>query len=203
MIAQTILHLLTPVTLDVRIGTVPRPRVIPGEPQPPGEHVPQWHEFDQFPCYLVIDAAARTISAYLPPIPRRLPLYGPEDFAAAAGDTMEDHAQRVLQLLGSDPASTLQALIDGSDLPPVPPRVPREIPNWRCKAVLTQMGLITQVEAIMAALAEPDRTIAQLAWHGDGKVARRGKTVLGLAQVLGLSDDQVDAMFVAADKIEV
>ncbi len=55
----------------------------------------------------------------------------------------------------------------------------------------------------MAALHEPDRTIAQLAWHGDGKVARRGETVLGLAQVLGLTDAQVDAMFVAAEAIEV
>ena len=203
MIAQTILHLPAPVTLDLRIASGPRPRVIQGEPAPDGEHIPEPHTFASLTLYLVIDAAARTISAYLPPIPNHLPLYGPEDFSDAAGDTMDDHANRVLQLLGSDPATTLQALIDGTDLPPTPPRVPREIPNWRCKAVLTQMGLIDQVTAIMDALPEPDRTIAQLAWNGDGKVARRGKTVLGLAQVLGLSDAQVDAMFIAAEGIEV
>ena len=205
MIAQTILHLPSPVTLDLRIARGPRPRVV----QPEGaaddsvETPPELHEFATLHLHLVIDAAARSISAYLPPIPAHLTLYGPEDFTAAAGDTMEDHANRVLQLLGSDPAATLQAMIDGSDLPPVPPRVPREIPNWRCKAVLTQMGLIEPVTAIMDAMPEPDRTIAQLAWRGDGKVARRGKTVLGLAQVLGLTDAQVDAMFVAAEQIEV
>lgn len=203
MIAQTIVRLPAPVTLDLRLPARPRPRVVQGAPTPTGERVDALHEFATLPLYLVVDAAARSIAAYLPPIPYHLPLYGPEDYIAAAGDSMEDHASRVLQLLGSDPAMILQALLDGDNLPAPPARVPREIPNWRCKAVLTQMGLITQVEAIMAALPEPDRTIAQLAWHGDGKVARRGKTVLSLAHVLGLSDDQVDAMFVAAEGIEV
>jgi len=204
MIAQTIIHLPAPVTLDLRISGRLRSRIVKdGVPIPEADRVPEPHEFASLPLHLVVDAAARTISAYLPPIPNHLPLYGPEDFTAAAGDAMEDHANRVLQLLGSDPASTLQAMIDGTDLPPVPPRVPREIPNWRCKAVLIQMGMIDQVEAIMAALPEPDRTIAQLAWRGDGKVARRSKTVSGLSSALGLTDAQVDAMFVAADKIEV
>lgn len=205
MIAQTIVLLPSTVTLDLRVAMGPRPRVVIADAgdSSPTEATPVWHEFGSFPMHLVVDAAARSISAYLPPIPNHLPLYGAEDFVAAAGDSMEDHAQRVLQLLGSEPATILQAMIDGADLPPLPARVPREIPNWRCKAVLTQMGLIDQVTAIMDALPEPDRTIAQLAWHGDGKVARRGKTVLGLATVLGLSDDQVDEMFVAAEGIEV
>ena len=203
MIAQTIVHLPSPVTLDLRLSTRPRPRVIQGEPIPAGERVDELHEFATLPLYLVVDAAARSIAAYLPPIPYHLPLYGPEDYAAAAGDSMEDHANRVLQLLGSDPAMILQALLDGEDLPSPPTRVPREIPNWRCKAVLTQMGMLGDVEAVMEAMPEPDRSIAKLAWQGDGKVARRGKTVLGMAAVLKLSDARLDAMFVAADRIEV
>jgi hypothetical protein len=65
------------------------------------------------------------------------------------------------------------------------------------------MGLLNQVEAIMDALPEPDRTVARLAWNGDGKVARHGKTVLGLASVLNLTPAQIDAMFIAAEAIEV
>ena len=65
------------------------------------------------------------------------------------------------------------------------------------------MGLIAPVTAIMDALPEPDRTIAQLAWNGDAKLARRGKTVLGLAAALGLSSAQVDQLFVAAEALEV
>jgi len=41
------------------------------------------------------------------------------------------------------------------------------------------------------------------AWNGDAKLARRGKTVLGLAAALGLTDAQVDALFIAADALEV
>jgi len=205
MIYPTIIRLPSTVTLDLRVAREPRPRVVIADAgdSTPSDPEPVWHEFAFFNLYLVVDAAARTIAAYLPPIPHHLPLYGPEDFLAAAGDSMDDHANRVLQLLGSDPTATLQAMIDGSELPPVPPRIPREIPNWRCKAVLTQMGIIGQVEAIMNNLPEPDRTIAKLAWNGDGKVSRRGKTVLGLSSALGLTDDQVDSMFLAAERIEV
>jgi hypothetical protein len=57
--------------------------------------------------------------------------------------------------------------------------------------------------AAIATMPEPERTIASLAWHGDAKLARRGKTVLSLAAALGLSDEQVDALFIAAEALEV
>ncbi len=207
MILPTTLTLPASVTLDLRLATGPRPRVVGPDstatlPDDPG-HEPEWHEFEEFPMWVTVDATAREIRAQLPPLPRMLPLYGPEDFTAAASDTMEDHAARVLQLLGTDPATVLQALCDGGDLPPLPPRVPREIPNWRAKVILATMGLLTAVEAAIAALPEPDRTVASLAWGGDAKLARRGKTVLGLAAALGLSADQVDQLFIAAEALEV
>lgn len=113
-------------------------------------------------------------------------------------DMPEDHADRVLQVLGCDPASALQELCHGGELPPMPPRIPREIPNWRAKAILAQMGLLATVEAAISAMPEPERTVTSLAWGGDAKLARRGKTVLGLASVLGLSSDQIDDLFIAA-----
>jgi hypothetical protein len=65
------------------------------------------------------------------------------------------------------------------------------------------MGLLDPINAAIAAMPNPDRTVASLAWHGDAKLARRGKTVLGLAAALGLTDAQVDALFIAADALEV
>lgn len=192
------------VTVDLRARTGPRPRVVAADetsPSPAQDAIP--HESSDFPFYIHIAAAAREIRAHLMPLPHPLPLYGPADFAAAAADTMEDHAARVLQLLGSDPASVLQALCDGGELPVLPPRVPREIPNWRAKVILAQMGLLATVESAIAALPEPDRTVASLAWNGDAKLARRGKTVLGLAAALGLSGDQIDQLFIAAEALEV
>ena len=159
--------------------------------------------FEVLDLCFTLAALPQTIHAQIAGIARPLLIYGPTDFREVVTDTPDQHAQRVLEVLGSDPATMLQALCDGGDIPPLPARVPREIPNWRCKAVLSQMGLLNQVEAIMDALPEPDRTVARLAWNGDGKVARHGKTVLGLASVLNLTPAQIDAMFIAAEAIDV
>jgi hypothetical protein len=154
-------------------------------------------------CSFVLNVFTRTIHAQIAGIPRPLLIYAPADFAAAAADLPEHHGERVLQVLGSDPAQTLQALCNEADVPAPPVRVPREIPNWRAKVILGQMGLLPTVEAALAALPDPDRTVASHAWAGDAKLARRGKTVLGLASALGLSSAQIDELFIAAEALEV
>jgi hypothetical protein len=197
-----IVRLESPVKLRLTQRQLPPRVVTPGAtPASPAPSIER--EFAVFPMTLRSDPMAQTITAHLSPLPRGLQIYGPEDYSAAAGDSMDDHVARVLQILGSDPARVLQALIDGGEMPPRPPRVPREIPNWRCKAVLHQMGLLATVEAGMEAMTDPERTVALFAWNGDGKVARKGPTVIGLAAALGLTDAQVDEMFIAADGIEV
>jgi hypothetical protein len=190
MTAQTYVRFPQPITLDLRIP-------IEGEHQPP-----VLAEFLELPLYLHLDAVARTISAHLPPIPTPLTIYGPADFTAACPDEPEDHAARVMQCLGSDPADALQRLING-ELPAMPPRIPREIPNWRAKAILASMGLTSQVDAVIASLPEPQRTVVTEAWAGDAKLARTGQTVLALGGALGMSAEQIDALFIAADAIQI
>lgn len=159
--------------------------------------------FTGFDVAFTANPVTRTIHAEIPPLPRPLKIYGAEDFAAAAADTPEQYVERIQQILGSDPASVLQALVDGAPLPPAPPRVPREIANWRAKAILAHMGLLASVEAAIEALPEPDCTVVSLAWAGDAKLTRGGKTVLALASVLGLSEDQLDQLFVSAEALEI
>lgn len=98
MIPQTYVRFPSPITLDLRIATGPRPRVIPaGAVQiPDDEHEPVPHEFSELPLVVMLDSQAREIAVQLPPIPGRLRIYGPEDFAAAASDLPDDHAERVL-----------------------------------------------------------------------------------------------------------
>lgn len=201
---QPILSFDPPVVLDLRsCSSGRRPRVVDGSAPPPaGPPEPVWETFEELAVYFQLDGHARTIRAYIPPIPGGLEIYGPADFAAAAADTPEAHLGRVRRILGTDPSTILQALIDGDEMPALPPRVPREIQNWRGKAILAQMGLLATVEGAIAALPEPERTVAGLAWNGDAKLARNGKTVLGLSAALGLSDAQVDALFIAAEALE-
>jgi hypothetical protein len=193
-----------PVTLDLRHTPGPRPRIVPPGPVPEDpDHEPVWQEFGEFPMWVTVDANAREIRAQLPPLPHHLPLYGPADFTAAASDTMEDHAARVLHLLGKDPATLLQALCDGTELPPLPPRVPREIPNWRARAVLEIAGLLPAVEAVIAAMTGHESIVVRHAWQSAAPLARRGPTVAALAPALGLTAEQVDAMFIQAESLSV
>jgi hypothetical protein len=193
---QTI-QIILPSPVSLSLAIPPRPRIAGGV------QATAVRQISKLALSVRVDSARREIRACLSPVPGSLLLYGPADFQAAAGDTDEQHAERAVQILGTDPAPVLQALIDRRELPAPPPRVPREIANWRAKAVLSAMGKLAAVEAAIQSMPEPERTIVSLAWSGDAKLARKGKTVTGMAAVLGLSDDAVDELFIAADQIAI
>ena len=81
--------------------------------------------------------------------------------------------------------------------------LPETIANWRAKAVLALAGLIPAVELALDSMPEPGRTVARYAWDGGADLARNGPTVLALAAALGLTDEQLDAMFTQAASLEV
>ena len=197
LLPQVHVRLAAPVSLRLRVAPHPRPRVST-DPAPLASRT-----FESFPLHLQIDAQSRTLRAYLPPLPGSLLLYPPPDFAAACADPMEDHAARVLQLLGNDPALALQALVDGTDIPDPPPRVPREIANWRAKVALATMGKLLSVNSFLTSLPEPDRTAVTLAWNGDAKILRQSPMVATIADFLQLSPDEIDNLFIAAAALEI
>ena len=193
MIPQAYVRLARPVTLNL----ARRSRVTPAVPV----IVP--HEFTALGLVVRVDLQRREIRGSLAPLPGSLLLYGPADFTAAAGDTAEQHAARVLEILGADPAPVLQSLIDGRAMPEPPPRVPREVANWRVKAVLHQRGLLTAAGAVLDALPEPQRTIARLAWDGDAKLARTSPAVAFIAASIGLVPSEIDQAFIAAEGLVI
>jgi len=158
--------------------------------------------FSMLPMWVQIDAANRTITAYLSPVPAGLLLYGEADFSAACSDSMEDHAARALQLLGSDPSSSLQALIDGAGQPSMRPRVPREVAHWRMALALQQAGTLTAVGDLLASLPDPQGAVANAAWSGNSAVSRRSPLVLAVAAAIGYSPEDMDALFIAAEAIQ-
>lgn len=86
---------------------------------------------------------------------------------------------------------------------PAPPPVPSVIANWRAKAVLSIAGILPAVDAALNALPDPDKTVALAAWNGGAEVYRNGPTVAAAIAALGLSDAEVDAMFVQAAALKV
>lgn len=189
IIPQPYVRFDSPICLCLTLATPENPR---------GGADDVWQEFAEFPLHLRIGSLERTITAHLPPIPTGILLYGPDDFSAACADTMEDHILQILRILGPDPSVTLQALIDGDELPSPPIRVPLEIANWRAKAILYRMGRLDEVNTIIASLPDPDGFETRLAWNGDASLLRRSPSVLFLASALNLSDTDLDAFFIAA-----
>ena len=194
------LQLAAPVTLLFQSG---RPRVVGAAPVKLTPETGTPRTLSGFDCCFAINPVTRTIHAHLPPLPRALLVYGPQDFDSAAADTPDQHAERVLQILGNDPAPILQALIDGTPIADPPIRVPREIANWRAKTVLASMGKLDSVASFLASLPEPERTAATLAWNGDAKVMRKSPMVAVLADFLRLSEADLDALFIAAAALEI
>ena len=196
MIPQTYVSFSTPITLRLALPALPRMRVT-------APTDPVTKTFLHFPLYVQIEGAARRILAYLSPIPAGILLYDPADFAAACADTLAMHAERVVHLLGSDPATALQALVDGAKQPAPTVRVPREIANWRAKAILAGRGQLAAVDTHIAELPEPDPTVMHLAWVGNAALSRQSQAVISLATGLGMDSAAIDAFFIEADAISL
>ncbi len=203
MIPQSYVRFDPALSLNMRLpGTIRRALPPLGADAPP-EPAPVLRSIAHLAVRVMLDGLSREIVAYLSPIPRPILIYGPSDFAAACADSMDDHCERILELLGADPTSSLQSMINGTDLPAPPPRIPREVELWQAKSIMDSMGLIPQVEAAIAAMPDAASTVVTCAWSGNARLTRRGPTVAALAPALGLTAEQLDAMFVQAAALVV
>lgn len=82
---------------------------------------------------------------------------------------------------------------------PTVPQVPQTVSRFQAKAALSNAGLLAQVETLMSDPAT--NPIARLAWSDAQEFHRTSPTVAAMAQALGLSDAQLDALFAAAADI--
>lgn len=81
---------------------------------------------------------------------------------------------------------------------PVPPAptVPTVLTMRQARLVLFTAGLIGSVQAAINALPSPDKEKAQIEWDFSNEVQRHNGFVSQLAPALGLTSEQVDALFV-------
>lgn len=84
-------------------------------------------------------------------------------------------------------------------------RVPAEISRAQGKAILGLRGLTTAVEAYIAAITDPvEAMFANLAWNDTTTWSRFDSPFLQAASIaLGLSDEDLDEMFIEASKIVI
>ena len=79
--------------------------------------------------------------------------------------------------------------------------VPQEVQLWRARTVLKLLGMEQVIEVALNSLDEPLKTGALYIWQLGTTVERNSQTVLLLQTVLGLTDAQVDDIFIQAENI--
>lgn len=79
----------------------------------------------------------------------------------------------------------------------------REVSNWKLKAILDSMGLIGNVTTALNSLEEPTKTIANYAWEYADVINQYSPTTQLIKEACNLTDEQVEAIFTNAEKINI
>jgi hypothetical protein len=79
--------------------------------------------------------------------------------------------------------------------------VPSEVTMRQARLALLGAGVLGAVTAAINGLQEPQRSAALIEWEYSSTVKRQQPLVLALGPALGLSTEQLDALFVAAAQL--
>lgn len=80
--------------------------------------------------------------------------------------------------------------------------VPSKVTMRQARLALLQAGLLDDTEALIASLEGPDGQAARIEWDYSSEVFRNKPFVVALGSQLGLDDEQLDALFIAASQID-
>lgn len=79
----------------------------------------------------------------------------------------------------------------------------REVANWKIRAILKTMNLISPIETALNNLNEPLKSIAQSAWEYSPVINQYSNTVKLIQSVCELSDEQIQSIFDSAEAINI
>lgn len=82
--------------------------------------------------------------------------------------------------------------------PGTPSAVPASVTMRQARLALMAAGKLAAVESAIAALPDPAKTAAQIEWEYSNEVQRHNGFVSQLAPALGMSEAELDALFIAA-----
>ena len=80
-------------------------------------------------------------------------------------------------------------------------RVPQSVTMRQARLALHFAGLLTGVDAAIASMPEPDKTAAQITWEFATTVDRGFGMVPALAAAMGMTETQIDDLFIAAAQL--
>lgn len=95
-------------------------------------------------------------------------------------------------------------LWDGEHFTPAPPPtpvVPASVTMRQARLALLGAGLLDDVDAAINAMPSPQKEAARIAWEYSQEVQRHNGVVASLGPLLGLTDAQIDDLFLAAAQL--
>lgn len=113
--------------------------------------------------------------------------------------------QTVVAVIDDDGISRMSMLASlvpqGAEiLPYVPPPigVPDAVTMRQARLALLGAGVLSTVQAAIAALPSPQKEAAEIEWEYAQEVQRNHGLVPAMAQALGMTESQIDDLFIAA-----
>lgn len=79
--------------------------------------------------------------------------------------------------------------------------VPQAVTRRQARLALLSAGFLELVETAIDGMEEPARTAAKIEWEDATEIRRDHSLITSLADELGMSDAEVDALFIAASGI--
>ncbi len=88
-------------------------------------------------------------------------------------------------------------------IPPIVPPVvvPEQVTMRQARLALLGADMLTQVNAAVAAMPSPAGDAARIEWEFSSEVQRHRQLVAALGGILGLTDAQLDQLFITASKL--
>jgi hypothetical protein len=86
---------------------------------------------------------------------------------------------------------------------PAPPQVPPSVSLWQFRAALRLNGNFERVQYALAQLSSPENILAAELFEYGNTIYRTSALATELIKILGVTDEQVDALFIAAADIRV
>lgn len=83
----------------------------------------------------------------------------------------------------------------------VPEKVPASVTMRQARLALLAAGKLELVEATINALPEPPKTPALIEWNYSNDVLRHNGFVSQIAPLIGMTSEDLDAMFIDASKL--
>ncbi|WRH62028.1 MAG: hypothetical protein RSE12_16900 [Fuscovulum sp.] len=93
--------------------------------------------------------------------------------------------------------------------PPPPPIIPSSVTPRQARLALAWAAspdpayphMLGMVEALFDGLPEPQKTVAKISWEYSTVIERSNPLIAQLQTLVGLTDEEIDALFIAASKL--